>query len=116
MLCRAIARSCPGSRRATDTPRRAEAVHFWGDIMHTTPRARRPAFTLVELLVVIGIIALLISILLPSLAAARKQAQSAACKSNLRQIAMAALMYAHDEKKYVGFAPGIDRKMLLYGY
>jgi prepilin-type N-terminal cleavage/methylation domain-containing protein/prepilin-type processing-associated H-X9-DG protein len=56
------------------------------------------AFTLVELLVVIGIIALLISILLPALSKARKQANTARCLSNLRQVAMGFQFYANDFK------------------
>jgi len=76
----------------------------------------RKAFTLVELLVVIGIIALLIAILLPVLSRAQRQARSVACRANLKQLATAAIMYAQDHKVYVGFAPGIDRKMLLYPY
>src|SRR5688500_19175555 len=59
------------------------------------------AFTLVELLVVIGIIALLVSILLPALAASRAQSQSVACKSNLKQNYTFMLMYANDNKGYM---------------
>lgn len=65
---------------------------------------RKRGFTLVELLVVIGIIALLISILLPSLARARQSATNIQCASNLRTIGQALQLYANDHTGKLPFS------------
>ena len=72
------------------------------------PRLRR-GFTLVELLVVIAIIVVLAALLFPMLHAARRSAQRTACQSNLRQLTVAALLYADD---WDGCFPGQDVALL----
>jgi len=62
---------------------------------------QRNAFTLIELLVVVAIIALLLSILLPSLERARDLAKNVVCQSNLRQVALGCIYYAEDNNGHL---------------
>ncbi len=77
------------------------------------PGRQKRGFSLVELLVVIGIIALLMSMLLPAVAKANANARNVACKSNLHQTYLAILAYSQDNKDWmfpVGLGAGLPHE------
>jgi prepilin-type N-terminal cleavage/methylation domain-containing protein/prepilin-type processing-associated H-X9-DG protein len=83
---------------------KSEAVHRanharWrsGDTL-IIDRQRRGAFTLIEVLVVVAIIALLVAVLLPALSRARDQVRSVSCRSNMKQLMTGMLLYVNEQK------------------
>jgi prepilin-type N-terminal cleavage/methylation domain-containing protein len=69
--------------------------------VHMHAKRRRLGFTLVELLVVIGIIAVLIGLLMPALSRARDSAKQVNCSSNLRQLYLGFVMYGNDNRQWL---------------
>lgn len=76
----------------------------------------RRSFTLIELLVVVAVIALLISILLPALSAARARARSSVCMGNLRQVGLALQQYAEDHQGVIPHGAERDSNDVPEGY
>jgi prepilin-type N-terminal cleavage/methylation domain-containing protein/prepilin-type processing-associated H-X9-DG protein len=85
--------------------------------LQTTPQFRRWAngFSLVELLMVIGIISVLIAILLPALNRARAEARKLACLSNMRQLGTALIMYTNDNSGYFPYQDESNITNNIYG-
>jgi prepilin-type N-terminal cleavage/methylation domain-containing protein/prepilin-type processing-associated H-X9-DG protein len=85
-------------------------------VTRNSPRRLKKAFTLIELMVVVAIIALLISILLPSLAKAREQAYQVKCAAHLSGIFKGFFYYADDRSGGNGFIPNVSTWYTNIGY
>lgn len=100
LVCQAKQRQChrPGHQPQQGQHRLIRASRIWA--ARYTSR-NTPAFTLIELLIVIAIIALIISILVPALSRSREVARRTICGSNLRQFGIALLNYAQDSESWL---------------
>src|SRR5215213_1879288 len=114
------------TRRCADVAGRAAII--WEPMQSRGRLQSHAGFTLVELLVVIGVIAILIGILLPTLTRAREAARRASCLSNLRQVGMAMRFYAYDNrdqaplgyrsgnKQFNSMVRGSNNRLVLFGW
>ena len=97
---------------------RPDAVQKWQNKagLMSNPSAARRAFTLTEILVVVGIIALLSAILFPVMGRAKESSRQARCASNLQQIYLAVRLYKEDERAYpfsIGAMMPASSKMVI---
>jgi competence protein ComGC len=111
VLCVCFAGSLTGSVSAVNIERPRCPIDVRMNAPIYTQRSQQlntRAFTVVELLVVIGIIVLLGALFLPALSRAKAQGQSASCKNHLRQIGLAMAMYVADHNRYPPLGEGRD--------
>lgn len=104
-----------GAKNAGLEPVDCDPRALGGESNVETPVRKRRGFTLVELLVVVSIVALLVSILLPTLRGARAQAKRAACSGHLKQIGVALTAYLfdyNDRFPYASYMPSIGPEPL----
>ena len=87
-----------------------------GQRQPTRTKSGEPAFSLIELLVVTAIISILVALILPSLQAAREQALSIRCRSNVHSIAQAASLYEAKYNEWLPGSPGTSGSVLLTKY
>jgi len=103
---------CPRSRcsffkASKDDPAAANRTYTqWLAAYDDAMRRRVPGFTLIEVLVVVAVIAILIGLLLPTLARSREAARASICLANLRQISALCLLYSSDHN---GYGPAIGQ-------
>ena len=92
---------------------------YFDEIMSRQPSAKdsrhSAGFTLIELLVVIAIIAILATLLLPTLSSAKRKAQATRCRNNVRQLTLASYMYATDSGSHAAYTNASDPHVLWMG-